>query len=163
MAIYRERFEPSPQLPHPYVIAGMNVIAADTVEEAERDLEPSSLCQPLGLLLGPRRLVGEDQDHRRDGEGAVWLEAEHDGWVHDFGLLHQRRLYLDQRLDEVRAEERLHPAPGRSPAPACSPSGRQRSPARLYRVTPASSPGRIFYNAYTLWQCLNTTRYSKAR
>ena len=50
--------------------------------------------------------------HRRDGEGAVWLEAEHDGWVHDFGLLHQRRLYLDQRLDELRAEERLHPAPG---------------------------------------------------
>ena len=41
---------------------------------------------------------------QRDGEGAVWLEVEHDGWVHDYGLLHQRRLYLDQRLDEVRAE-----------------------------------------------------------
>ena len=67
-----------------------------------------------GELLG-QRLVGRplhlDVD-RRDGEGAVWLEAEHDGWVHDFGLLHQRRLYLDQRLDELRAEERLHPAPG---------------------------------------------------
>ena len=45
-------------------------------------------------------------------QGAVWLEIEHDGWVHDYGLLHQRRLYLDQRLDELRAEERLHPAPG---------------------------------------------------
>ena len=67
-----------------------------------------------GELLGPR-LVGRPlhlEIHRRDGEGAVWLEAEHDGWVNDFGLLHQRRLYLDQRLDELRAEERLHPAPG---------------------------------------------------
>ena len=42
----------------------------------------------------------------------MWLEVEHDGWVHDYGLLHQRRLYLDQRLDELRAEERLHPSPG---------------------------------------------------
>ncbi len=67
-----------------------------------------------GGLLGAR-LIGRPlhvEVHRRDGEGAVWLEAEHDGWVHDFGLLHQRRLYLDQRLDELRAEERLHPAPG---------------------------------------------------
>lgn len=67
-----------------------------------------------GGLLG-HRLIGRPlhvEVHRRDGEGAVWLEAEHDGWVHDFGLLHQRRLYLDQRLDELRAEERLHPAPG---------------------------------------------------
>ena len=67
-----------------------------------------------GDLLG-QRLISRPLHvdvHRRDGEGAVWLEAEHDGWVHDFGLLHQRRLYLDQRLDELRAEERLHPAPG---------------------------------------------------
>lgn len=67
-----------------------------------------------GDLLGPR-LVGRPfhvEVQQRDGEGAVWLEIEHDGWVHGFGLLHQRRLYLDQRLDELRAEERLHPAPG---------------------------------------------------
>ena len=77
-----------------------------------------STAAPLGGwkggLLG-HRLIGRPLNvevHRRDGEGAVWLEAEHDGWVHDFGLLHQRRLYLDQRLDELRAEERLHPAPG---------------------------------------------------
>jgi uncharacterized heparinase superfamily protein len=78
-----------------------------------------SLGEPLGgwkgELLGPR-LVGSGYratTERRDGEGAVWLEIEHDGWVGPFGLLHQRRLYLDQRLDEIRAEERLHPAPQR--------------------------------------------------
>lgn len=77
-----------------------------------------STGEPLGgwkgELLGPR-LIGRPlhvDANQRDGEGAVWLEIEHDGWVHDFGLLHQRRLYLDQRLDELRAEERLHPAHG---------------------------------------------------
>ncbi|HYD28477.1 heparinase II/III family protein [Brevundimonas sp.] len=85
-------------------------------------LGESSIGAPLGGwkgdLLG-QRLIGRPlhvEVHRRDGEGAVWLEAEHDGWAHAFGLLHQRRLYLDQRLDELRAEERLHPAPGQKDA-----------------------------------------------
>ncbi len=81
-------------------------------------LGEGSTGAPLGGwkadLLG-NRLIGRPlhlEVQQRDGEGAVWLEVEHDGWVHDYGLLHQRRLYLDQRLDELRAEERLHPAPG---------------------------------------------------
>jgi len=81
-------------------------------------LGEGSTGAPLGGwkagLLG-HRLVGPPVHvdvQQRDGEGAVWLEVEHDGWVHIYGLLHQRRLYLDQRLDELRAEERLHPAPG---------------------------------------------------
>lgn len=50
--------------------------------------------------------------HRRDGEGAVWLEVEHDGWAHQFGLLHQRRLYLDQGgWTNCAPRKRLHPAP----------------------------------------------------
>ncbi|MBU2378362.1 MAG: heparinase II/III family protein, partial [Alphaproteobacteria bacterium] len=75
-------------------------------------------AEPLGgwkgELLGPR-LFGrayQATSERRDGDGAVWLEVEHDAWAGPYGLLHQRRLYLDQRLDELRAEERLHPAPG---------------------------------------------------
>ncbi|NBB53268.1 heparinase, partial [Rhizobium sp. CRIBSB] len=82
-------------------------------------LGETSLGEPLGgwkaELLGSRMAgrpyrVSADQ---RDGEGAVWLEISHDGWVHDHGLTHQRRLYLDQRLDELRAEERLYPADNR--------------------------------------------------
>ncbi|MGH7028255.1 heparinase II/III domain-containing protein, partial [Brevundimonas sp.] len=79
--------------------------------------------QPLGEplsgwkaeLLGPR-LVGPTLHVTRqyqEGEGAVWLEVEHDGWMPQYGLMHQRRLYLDQRLDELRGEERLHPPEGR--------------------------------------------------
>ncbi|MBX9616790.1 MAG: heparinase II/III family protein [Caulobacteraceae bacterium] len=80
-------------------------------------LGEQSFAEPLGgwrgELLGPR-LFGrawQTTVERRDGDGAVWLEIQHDAWVASFGLLHQRRLYLDQRLDELRAEERLHPSP----------------------------------------------------
>jgi luciferase family oxidoreductase group 1 len=36
IAIYRDRFEPSRQLSHPYVMLGVNVFAADTDQEARR-------------------------------------------------------------------------------------------------------------------------------
>jgi luciferase family oxidoreductase group 1 len=36
IAIYRDRFEPSRQLGHPYVMLGVNVFAADTDQEARR-------------------------------------------------------------------------------------------------------------------------------
>ena len=39
LALYRERFTPSAQLDQPYVIAGVNVIAADTEEAAHEQLQ----------------------------------------------------------------------------------------------------------------------------
>lgn len=79
-------------------------------------LGEQSFAEPLGGwkadLLGAR-LYGrpyQTTSERREGDGAVWLEVEHDAWAQPFGLMHQRRLYLDQRLDELRAEERLHPS-----------------------------------------------------
>src|SRR3546814_15275126 len=36
IAIYRERFKPSAQLAKPYVLVGMNVIAAESDDEARR-------------------------------------------------------------------------------------------------------------------------------
>jgi len=79
-------------------------------------LSETSLGEPLGGwqadLLGPRLLTRPYAVHHeeRQGDGALWLEAQHDGWAPLTGLAHQRRLYLDQRLDELRAEERLFPA-----------------------------------------------------
>lgn len=78
-------------------------------------LGDGSMAEPLtgwkAELLGPRlsgRPVRLEVEHRA-ADGAVWLEVEHDGWAPRHGLKHQRRLYLDQRLDELRAEERLYP------------------------------------------------------
>src|SRR3954449_359092 len=39
VALYRERFEPSAQLDRPYVIAAVNVLAADSDDEAHRDFD----------------------------------------------------------------------------------------------------------------------------
>jgi luciferase family oxidoreductase group 1 len=36
LAIYRKQFKPSKQLKHPYAMVGVNVVAADTAEEARR-------------------------------------------------------------------------------------------------------------------------------
>ena len=41
VAIYRKRFQPSEQLDAPYVIAGVNVITADTAAEAQEQLQIS--------------------------------------------------------------------------------------------------------------------------
>jgi uncharacterized heparinase superfamily protein len=42
---------------------------------------------------------------RRETESGVWLEAVHDGWVNSYGVLHERRLFLDIGLDEMRGED----------------------------------------------------------
>ena len=49
--IYRERFEPSDQLKRPHVIAGVNVIAADSDEEARASFEARRRSL-IGVLFG---------------------------------------------------------------------------------------------------------------
>ena len=56
MKIYRERFKPSEQLAAPYALAGLNVIAADTDEEARR-LATSQQMSFADLFRGTRRLT----------------------------------------------------------------------------------------------------------
>ncbi|HEY0522476.1 MAG TPA: LLM class flavin-dependent oxidoreductase [Stellaceae bacterium] len=53
LEIYRSRFQPSPQLDHPYAMAGVNVIAADTDAEARR-LFTSAQQQFTNLVRGTR-------------------------------------------------------------------------------------------------------------
>jgi len=51
--IYRKEFQPSEHLDKPYTIAGVNVIAADTDDEAERNFT-SLLRMFIGILTGKR-------------------------------------------------------------------------------------------------------------
>jgi luciferase family oxidoreductase group 1 len=50
VAIYRERFEPSEQLQEPYVIAGVNVITAETDHEAQEQLAISRRARVRSLF-----------------------------------------------------------------------------------------------------------------
>ncbi|MFL6043155.1 MAG: LLM class flavin-dependent oxidoreductase, partial [Gaiellales bacterium] len=60
VALYREDFEPSAQLDRPYVIAGVNVIAADSEEEAA-SRHRSVVRSRVGRMLGGRRRFTDEE------------------------------------------------------------------------------------------------------
>jgi luciferase family oxidoreductase group 1 len=62
VAAYRREFKPSEQLAEPYVIAGVNVVAADTVEEAHANLEAVRRNLAIGLFGRGQRLSDEQAD-----------------------------------------------------------------------------------------------------
>lgn len=71
LQIYRERFKPGQNLQQPYSLACVNVIAADTDQEAER-LATSFFMLALGMIHNRRRPLQPPIDTM---EG-VWSEAE---------------------------------------------------------------------------------------
>ena len=74
------------------------------------------VAQALGARLvdGARRV----EARRNEGEGGIWLELSHDGWAAAFGLTHERRLFLDAGLDELRGEDRFSPTGDAADGPA---------------------------------------------
>jgi luciferase family oxidoreductase group 1 len=58
--IYRREFRPSEQLDQPHVIAGINVIAADTDEEAQEQLLAVSRAR-VGLFVGRGQQLTDDE------------------------------------------------------------------------------------------------------
>ena len=62
---------------------------------------------PLANKLGPRLVGGSSafQFRRREAESGILLEASHDGWVSEFGLFHERRIFLRRDADELRGED----------------------------------------------------------
>jgi luciferase family oxidoreductase group 1 len=62
LRLYREMFRPSAQLQHPYAMAGVNVICADTDEEARR-LFTSLQQVVIGLVTGNRGRLAPPVDH----------------------------------------------------------------------------------------------------
>jgi hypothetical protein len=105
---------------HPFgpaaAVASRATAAYSTVEI---DGQPSaSLCRPglaaraFGgwLEAGPSLVsVRQAQDHT-----GQWLLATHDGYVDSYGLLHERRLFVDARGAECRGEEIVYVTDGRA-------------------------------------------------
>ncbi|MBF0166012.1 MAG: heparinase II/III family protein, partial [Alphaproteobacteria bacterium] len=44
---------------------------------------------------------------RQEEQGAVWVNARHDGYLASHGLIHKRRLHLDSQGTTLRGEDRL--------------------------------------------------------
>lgn len=88
-----------------------------------RSVEGGSTAQvgeaPLGRVLrgfaaralGPRLVDAtfSVEVQRHEAQGAAWLDLAHRGWLRRYGLLHQRRLYVDLEGGELRGEDRLTP------------------------------------------------------
>ncbi|HSU35711.1 MAG TPA: LLM class flavin-dependent oxidoreductase [Propionibacteriaceae bacterium] len=62
VATYRREFRPSDQLDAPYVIAGVNVIAADTAAEAQEHLEAVRRTVAVALFGRGQSLTDEEAD-----------------------------------------------------------------------------------------------------
>jgi luciferase family oxidoreductase group 1 len=63
VALYRQRFEPSGQLDRPYVIAGVNLITAETADEAAEQLQITRRTRVRRLVRrGGRTLSDEEAD-----------------------------------------------------------------------------------------------------
>jgi luciferase family oxidoreductase group 1 len=60
VAAYRARFQPSAQLDRPYVIAGVNVIAADTTATAQEHLAVAKRRR-VALLVGADQIYSDEQ------------------------------------------------------------------------------------------------------
>ncbi|HEY8397036.1 MAG TPA: LLM class flavin-dependent oxidoreductase [Flavihumibacter sp.] len=65
LAIYFREFQPSAQLEQPYAMAGVNVIVADTMEEAER-LSTSYLRIVLGVITGQIQYLQPPEEMTED-------------------------------------------------------------------------------------------------
>jgi luciferase family oxidoreductase group 1 len=75
VAVYRERFEPSEQLGEPYVIAAVNVIAADTEEEAQEQLHVARRTR-VRVLFGrrDRKITDDEADEILRGPHAAHVD-----------------------------------------------------------------------------------------
>ncbi|MER6949444.1 LLM class flavin-dependent oxidoreductase [Nonomuraea sp. NPDC000554] len=62
VAVYRREFKPSAQLERPYVIAGVNVIAADTADEAQEQFLAAKRTRVARFLARDRKLTQEEAD-----------------------------------------------------------------------------------------------------
>jgi luciferase family oxidoreductase group 1 len=70
VAAYRSEFKPSEQLDRPYVIAGVNVIAADSSADAQAQLQESRRARAVGLF-GRGQALTDDQADQLLAQGAA--------------------------------------------------------------------------------------------
>ncbi len=116
IAAYRREFQPSDQLDRPYVMAGVNVLAADTAAAAEAQLRAVRRARAVSLYgrqLGVTSLdAGDEQADEILAAGAA---AHVDEMLTHTALGEPDRVasYLDEFLELTGADELItvHPAP----------------------------------------------------
>ncbi|WAP51330.1 LLM class flavin-dependent oxidoreductase [Arthrobacter sp. ATA002] len=103
VAIYRREFRPSEQLAEPYVIAGVNVIAADTTEEANRMFEDGQRRRVTQLFGRDRTFTDEEADLILESPGGQQVKQM--GRYSAVGAPAEVRGYLDWFATHADADE----------------------------------------------------------
>ena len=103
VAAYREEFRPSAQLDRPYVIAGVNVVAADSKEEADRQLQAARRARVLSLLGRGRNLDADETDALLGSPAARQIEQ----MLHytAVGTPEEVRSYVEAFAEHAQADE----------------------------------------------------------
>jgi len=60
----------------------------------------------------PARQPPRPRIERKQADGAVWLDAAHEGYRARLGVVHQRRLFLDTAGEDLRGEDSILPEGG---------------------------------------------------
>jgi luciferase family oxidoreductase group 1 len=116
LAAYRNEFQPSETLERPYVIAGVNVLAADTMDEAQAHLTAIRRMRAISLYgrhpgVDPSGITDEQADELL----AAGLAAHVDEMLTftAIGAVSDVRTYLTAFAERVRADELItaHYAP----------------------------------------------------
>ena len=68
-------------------------------------------------VIGPaiQRPAGPTRSTRKEQDVGTWLEASHEGYLDQYGLIHRRRLYLDVTGTDFRGEDSLFVPLGEAP------------------------------------------------
>jgi luciferase family oxidoreductase group 1 len=116
IAAYRSEFRPSEQLERPYVIAGVNVIAADTTSAAERQLQGIRRRRAVSLYgrqLGIKDLDMTDEQADQLLAAGAAVQVDEMLTYTALGTQHQVQDYLDGFLRHSEADELMvtHQAP----------------------------------------------------
>ncbi len=103
VATYRREFQPSDQLPDPWVIAGVNVVAADTTRQAEALVRESQRLRVSQLLGNGRTFDDAEADAILNSpSGQQIKQMSHYSAV---GTPGEVRAYLDEFVVHAEADE----------------------------------------------------------
>ena len=116
IAAYRSEFKPSAQLAEPYVMAGVNVTAADTAEAAQAQFQRVRRARAVSLFarqigVSPAEITDEQADELLAGGAAV--HVDHMLSYSAVGTPGEVGSYLDAFLRKIGADELIvvHQAP----------------------------------------------------
>lgn len=104
MAIYRRDFQPGAQLTEPYAFAALNVIAADSAEEAERELHLVKRAR-VSLLYGRSGRTFTDEEADLVIESDAGRQIEQMVRYSAVGTASEVRYYLDEFAELTGADE----------------------------------------------------------